>query len=449
MLVRDTANQTRRTVMFNNLERRRRQALTGGVVAITALASLGGLAAIPTTASAAGRRGSLPSYDSPTLFGFTGSAQTYTVPANTTQLVVQATGGSGGDQVFSFPDGQSRTISHGGLGAQVQGTIGVTPGEQLTVDVGGQGQQPSYEWPSYNGEDSNIPIWTGVGYGGWGGGSGGNGGTAQEASGGGSGGGGSSEIASGGTPLVVAGGGGGAGSWSFDPTATIPFGVGGAGGNAGLTAADGTNGIGHGIAKHWAGHGGTGGGQSGMNGSAGGNPNSHDLGNDAGGGGGGGGYNGGDGGGHGGGGSGGGGAGSSYVVPGSTGTSTTTAGSEGNGSISITPLSQDDSIDAASLNADQAYGQNATLQATVSSTEPGGPVPTGSVRFWTVVNGASTPIGSGALNANGVATVSVKDPGAGQSGPAQETIYATYGGDSNYTPLASSTFVQSWAAQSS
>jgi hypothetical protein len=435
-------------VMFSTLERRRR-ALTGGVVTVTALASVGALAAIPTPAFAAARGGPRPSYDSPTVFDYTGSPQTYTVPANTTKLVVQATGASGGDQVFTFPDGQSRTLSHGGLGAEVQSTIEVTPGEQLTVDVGGQGQQPSYQWPSYNGNSSEIPIWTGDGVGGWGGGAGGNGGTAQEASGGGSGGGGSSEIASADTPLVVAGGGGGAGSWSFDPTATIPFGIGGAGGNAGTTAANGGNGIGRGIAKHWAGHGGTGGGQSGMNGSAGGDPNSHDLGNDAGGGGGGGGYNGGDGGGHGGGGSGGGGAGSSYVVSGSAATSITTASDEGNGSVSITPLSQDDTITAVSLNPNQAYGQNATLQATVSSTMPGGPVPTGAVRFWALDNGASTPIGTGALSSNGQATVTVKDPGLGQSSAAQETIYATYGGDANYTPLASSTFVQSWAGPSS
>jgi hypothetical protein len=434
--------------MFD-FHQQRRQVLTGGVVALTALGSLAGLAAIPSTASAAVRPGSLPSYDSPTVFGYTGSPQTYTVPANTTKLVVQATGAAGGDQVFSFANGGSKTISHGGLGAQVQSTIDVTPGEQLTVDVAGQGQQPGYQWPSYNGASSNIPIWTSLGQGGWGGGAGGNGGTAQEASGGGSGGGGSSEIASGNTPLMVAGGGGGAGSWSFDPTATIPFGVGGGGGNAGAIAANGTNGHGYGIAKHWYGHGGVGGGQSGMNGSAGGNPSSHDLGNDAGGGGGGGGYNGGNGGGHGGGGSGGGGAGSSYAISSSTGTSITTASSEGNGSVTITPLSQDDSINAMSLTPNLPYGQSATLQAIVSSAMPGGPVPTGSVRFWALKNGASTPIGTGTLNANGQAVVTVHDLGLSSTGSYQATIFATYGGDSTYTPLASSTFVQNWAAQSS
>jgi hypothetical protein len=432
-----------------NFNQQRRRMVTGGVAAMAAVAALGGAAAIPGAASAAVPHGSLPGYDSPVTFDYTGGAQTYVVPPNTTKLVVQATGGAGADQVFLFPDGGSKTDSHGGLGAQVQSTINVTPGEVLTVDVGQQGQQPSYQWPSYNNNSSNLPIWTGIGDGGWGGASGGNGGMGQEASGGGSGGGGSSEIADGNQPLVVAGGGGGAGSWSFDPTGFVNLGVGGAGGNAGQNAGNGTNGIGRGIAKHWAGHGGVGAGQSGMNGEAGGDPSSHDMGNDAGGGGGGGGYNGGNGGGHGGGGSGGGGAGSSYVAPGSTGTAITTAGAEGNGSISITPLSQDDSITAMSVAPSLPYGQRATLQAFVESALPNGPVPTGTVRFWALKDGASTPIGTGTLDANGQAVVSVRDLGLGSVGPYQATIYATYGGDSTYTPLASGTWTQSWAGQMS
>lgn len=137
------------------------------------------------------------------------------------------------------------------------------------------------------------------------------------------------------------------------------------------------------------------------------------------------------------------------MVTGSTGSSITTAGAEGNGSVSITPLSQDDSIDAVSLTPNQAYGQSAALRATVSSTMPDGPEPTGSVRFWALADGASTPIARAGLNASGQATVTVEDPGLGQSGPGQETIYATYGGDGNYTPLASDTLVQRWAAQGS
>jgi hypothetical protein len=309
-------------------------------------------------------------YDSPVTFQYSGAFQTYTVPANPTKLIVQATGGAGGDEVWTYPNGGgSKVIGHGGLGAQIGTTINVTPGEQLTVDVSQQGQQPQYQWPSFNNNSSNIPVWVGLALGGWGGGSGGNGGTAQEASGGGSSGGGASEIADGTTPLVVAGGGGGAGSWSFDPTGMFPWGVGGSGGNAGQTAANGANGKGYSVAKHWYGRGGTGAGQSGMNGSVGGNPTKHDAGNDAGGGGGGGGYNGGDGG-------------SSYVAPGSTGTSITTASAEGDGMVTVTPLSQDDAISAMSLTPHVANDQRPTVQAAVSSTMPNAPTPTGTVRFW-------------------------------------------------------------------
>jgi hypothetical protein len=48
-----------------------------------------------------------------------------------------------------------------------------------------------------------------------------------------------------------------------------------------------------------------------------------------------------------------------------------------------------------------------------------------------------------------VAVTTIRDLGLGQDGPYQATIYATYGGDSNYTPLASSNFVQTWGPQSS
>jgi glycine rich protein len=434
--------------MFNlnlNVYEQRRRIPASVLAAIAAIGVIGGVAGIPSSASAAVQ----PGYDSPVTFNYTGSPQTYTVPANTTKLAVQASGGAGGDEVWSYPDGGSKVIGHGGLGAQVNSTINVTPGEQLTVDVGQQGQQPQYQWPSFNNSSSNIPLWMSQGLGGWGGGSGGNGGTAQEASGGGSGGGGSSEIADGTTPLLVAGGGGGAGSWSFDPTGMFPWGVGGSGGNAGQTAANGANGKGYSVAKHWYGHGGTGAGQSGMDGSAGGNPGSHDMGNDAGGGGGGGGYNGGDGGGHGGGGSGGGGAGSSYVAPGATGTLITTASAEGDGTVTITPLTQDDTINAMSLTPDVTPDQRPTVQAVVTSTMPGGPTPTGTVRFYAEENGASIPVGSAPLNGSGVAVTTIRDLGLGHAGAYQATIYATYSGDSNYTGLASSSFVQTWLSQGS
>ena len=114
--------------MFSILEGRR--ALLGGVIATAALTSVGGLAVLPAGARAAA------SFDGgPTTFSYTGSPQTYTVPAGTTELLVNATGASGGDQVFTYPDGNTVQMSAGGRGAQVQTTIPVTPGEQLAHEL--------------------------------------------------------------------------------------------------------------------------------------------------------------------------------------------------------------------------------------------------------------------------------------------------------------------------
>lgn len=68
-----------------------------------------------------------------TTFAYTGSPQTYTVPAGVTRLAVVATGASGG--LFS-------DINYG-YGAIVQATVTVLPGEVLTVVVGGPGSQGS------------------------------------------------------------------------------------------------------------------------------------------------------------------------------------------------------------------------------------------------------------------------------------------------------------------
>ena len=62
-----------------------------------------------------------------TTFGYTGSRETYPVPAGVYRLAVVATGGSGGGNYG------------GGLGAVGQATLTVVPGEMLTVVVGGQG----------------------------------------------------------------------------------------------------------------------------------------------------------------------------------------------------------------------------------------------------------------------------------------------------------------------
>src|ERR1700690_927485 len=62
-------------------------------------------------------------------FTNTGGEQTFTVPAGITSLEVLAVGGHGGS-----------AASAGGSAAQVTGTLSVTPGETLYVEVGGNGQ---------------------------------------------------------------------------------------------------------------------------------------------------------------------------------------------------------------------------------------------------------------------------------------------------------------------
>ncbi len=95
-----------------------------------------------------------------TTFNYTGAAQSFTVPAGVLSLTIDARGGQGGvSSGFT-----------GGLGARMEGTFAVTPGQVLTVVVGAQGVR------SYNS---------------------------------GSGGGGSG-VVDGATPMIIAGGGGGA-----------------------------------------------------------------------------------------------------------------------------------------------------------------------------------------------------------------------------------------------
>ena len=67
-------------------------------------------------------------------FNYTGSVQTWTVPAGVTSIIVTAQGAIGGlnyDEL-TFPD-------RGGYGARVRATMAVTPGQVLNVYVGGQG----------------------------------------------------------------------------------------------------------------------------------------------------------------------------------------------------------------------------------------------------------------------------------------------------------------------
>jgi pimeloyl-ACP methyl ester carboxylesterase len=128
----------------------------------------------------------------PPPFLYTGSPQTWIVPAGVTSITVDVQGAQGG---------ASPTVPSilGGLGGRVQTTLSVTPGEALTIYVGGKG-------------GDFISLNT-AGPGGFNGG--GAGGIDNvDGNGPASGGGGASDIRQGGTDLghrvVVAGGGGGA-----------------------------------------------------------------------------------------------------------------------------------------------------------------------------------------------------------------------------------------------
>ncbi|NBV91639.1 MAG: hypothetical protein EBR91_05685, partial [Flavobacteriia bacterium] len=69
-------------------------------------------------------------------FSFTGGVQTYTVPAGVTQLTVDARGAGGG----VGPGGGAQA----GTGGRIQGTISVSPGQVLTIVVGGAGGNSQY-----------------------------------------------------------------------------------------------------------------------------------------------------------------------------------------------------------------------------------------------------------------------------------------------------------------
>ena len=166
--------------------------------------------------------------NAPQTFIFTGSAQTYTVPAGVCSVTVDAFGAAGGPKLFT-------DFSSAGLGGEATATLAVIPGETLQVNVGGAGKSASG---------------TAGGAGGFNGGA--DGGTILTGSvstGGSAGGGGASDVRR--TPftladrLIVAGGGGGEANTGY----------GGAGG--GLIGGDGGVGVGLGTSGGGGGGGGT------------------------------------------------------------------------------------------------------------------------------------------------------------------------------------------------
>jgi hypothetical protein len=225
-------------------------------------------------------------------FSYTGSAQSWTVPAGVSSITVDMAGGAGA----GYP-----TLGPGGSGGRVQGSVVVSPGEVLEVYVGGEGE---FFAGGVNGSSGE-----------YGGGSG----AAGRGNGDGAGGGGAASalVIASGTPLAIAAGGGGGTEYAGVDGGADGGLTGGAGGGGYLGGAGGTQ---------------SSGGAGNGNGGAGAICAQNDC---SGGGGGGGGYYGGNGGGNDPGDNtdGGGGGGSSLVPAGGT----TTAGYEsGNGYVDIT-----------------------------------------------------------------------------------------------------------------
>jgi len=156
-----------------------------------------------------------PAARAQTTFSYTGSVQTYTVPAGITTLTLQVAGGGGGGGGAD----ENGAGSAGGNGALVSGTVSVTPGQVIKIYVGGGGVNG---YTSNFGHTCSNSAGAGGGAGGAGGFAGGAGGQAGCSgwSGGGGGGGAASVVTNAaGTVLLVAGGGGGGQGGSWNSTA--------------------------------------------------------------------------------------------------------------------------------------------------------------------------------------------------------------------------------------
>jgi hypothetical protein len=145
-------------------------------------------------------------------FGFTGGSQTFTVPPGVTSVTIEAWGAQGGNITSHQP-------IDGGLGGRAKGTLTVTPGQVVQINVGGQApaRLGNHPYPSC----TQAP-------GGW------NGGGSSFSAGNSTGGGGASDVRVNGTGLanrVIVAGGGGGGGWTYSRGGVGGGSVGGAGTN--------------------------------------------------------------------------------------------------------------------------------------------------------------------------------------------------------------------------
>jgi len=166
-----------------------------------------------TVIAAAGQTGKVVNYTAPVgtntcgntqNFGYSGSGQTYTVPAGITTLNYNLSGGAGGMGIYPVYNPNTGVYYDiiGGNGGNITGTLAVTPGDVLNIFVGNAGSSPHFGIGNgYNG-GGDLGAYSGSIY----------------AFGGG--GGGATDIRIGGIDLinriVVAGAGGGAGGANAD-----------------------------------------------------------------------------------------------------------------------------------------------------------------------------------------------------------------------------------------
>lgn len=141
------------------------------------------------------------------VFSYTGSVQTFTVPACKTQVFVEAWGAQGGNATNG---------GTGGLGGYVSGTLAVTPGQVLQIYVGGTNGYNGGGQPGLNGNSTSGVVAPG---------SGGVGGGASDV-----------RVGSGLNDRVIVAGGGGGGGHVGVWNSCQPGGTGGAGGVGGGTA---------------------------------------------------------------------------------------------------------------------------------------------------------------------------------------------------------------------
>ncbi len=168
--------------------------LSAGAVALTGCAAGSSKESIGTgklTATMA------PSTTEPIRWPYIGEPTTLTVPNGVTEVQVTVAGGSGG----GVGGGTTPAVQEPGLGAVLTGTLSVTPGEKLTLGIGGRGGEFQGNKNPGDGGWGLLPQYQG-----------GRGGGAYGADAGdGDGGGGATVIMDGSTALVVAAGGGGMG----------------------------------------------------------------------------------------------------------------------------------------------------------------------------------------------------------------------------------------------